>query len=480
MTMTETTILNHPKERAIFMAHRLGHRHDGNVSEIVSKRSSRNAKLAKIPLGIAGRAAVGFGRKLAGGDKREINAELNQKAAEQLFAVLGELKGGAMKFGQALSVMEAAVPEEFGEHYREALTKLQAAAPPMPAAAVHRQLDQQLGTGWRQRFREFDDSPTASASIGQVHKAVWSDGRVVAVKVQYPGADEALRADLKTLNRMAGMMSAVIPGADVKPILAEISERTEEELDYRIEAGYQRQFAKAFDGHPRFLVPKVVASAPKVIVTEWLDGGTPVSKIIQQGAEDPEGTVALRNGTAALMAEFHFSSPSIAGLLHADPHPGNFMVLPDGRLAVIDYGACAPLPNGFPKILGQLVALEVEDRYDELTALLHDNGWVIPGKTVSREEIQSYLRPFTDPIKTETFHFTRRWMQRVAGKATDISNSEMMKTARSLQLPAEHVMIFRVLGGSVGICAQLDAEVPFMKLMQDWVPGYAETLRTAS
>ncbi|MEC3916437.1 ABC1 kinase family protein [Nocardia sp. CDC160] len=450
------------------------------MSEIVSKRSSRNAKLAKIPLGIAGRAAVGFGRKLAGGDKREINAELNQKAAEQLFAVLGELKGGAMKFGQALSVMEAAVPEEFGEHYREALTKLQAAAPPMPAAAVHRQLDQQLGTGWRQRFREFDDAPTASASIGQVHKAVWSDGRVVAVKVQYPGADEALRADLKTLNRFAGMMGTLIPGADVKPILAEISERTEEELDYRIEAGYQRQFAKAFDGHPRFLVPKVVASAPKVIVTEWLDGGTPVSKIIQQGMEDPEGTRELRNRVAGLMGEFHFSSPSIAGLLHADPHPGNFMMLPDGRLAVIDYGACAPLPNGFPKILGQMVALEVEGRYDELTALLHDNGWVIPGKTLSIQEIQDYLRPFSDPIKTETFHFTRRWMQRVAGKATDISNAEMMKTARSLQLPAEHVMIFRVLGGSVGICAQLDAEVPFMKLMKDWVPGYAETLRAAS
>src|SRR6476661_6395862 len=106
----------------------------GYVSEIVRRRSSRNAKLAKIPLGIAGRAAVGFGKKLAGGDKSEIKAQLNQKAAEQLFTVLGELKGGAMKFGQALSVMEAAIPEEFGEHYREALTKLQAAAPPMPAA----------------------------------------------------------------------------------------------------------------------------------------------------------------------------------------------------------------------------------------------------------------------------------------------------------------------------------------------------------
>ncbi|MFI1915966.1 ABC1 kinase family protein [Nocardia sp. NPDC020380] len=462
------------------MAHRLGHRHDGNVSEIVSKRSSRNAKLAKIPLGIAGRAAVGFGRKLAGGDKQEINAELNQKAAEQLFAVLGELKGGAMKFGQALSVMEAAVPEEFGEHYREALTKLQAAAPPMPAAAVHRQLDQQLGTAWRQRFQEFDDTPTASASIGQVHKAVWADGRVVAVKVQYPGADEALRADLKTLNRMAGMIGALIPGADVKPVLAEISERTEEELDYRIEAGYQRQFAKAFDGHPRFVVPKVVASAPKVIVTEWLDSASSVAQIIQRGNEDPEGTRELRNRVAGLLGEFHFSSPSIAGLLHADPHPGNFMVLEDGRLAVIDYGACAPLPNGFPPILGQMVALEVDGRYDELTQLLHDNGWVIPGKTLTHQEIQDYLRPFTDPIKTETFHFTRKWMQRVAGKATDITNQDMMKTARAMQLPAEHVMIFRVLGGSVGICAQLDAEVPFMKLMKDWVPGYAETLRTAS
>lgn len=451
---------------------------DGDVSEIVSRRSSRNAKLAKIPLGIAGRAAVGFGRKLAGGDKKEINAELNQRAAEQLFAVLGELKGGAMKFGQALSVMEAAVPEEFGEHYREALTKLQAAAPPMPAAAVHKQLDQQLGTAWRQRFKHFDDEPTASASIGQVHKAEWSDGRIVAVKVQYPGADEALRADLKTLNRMAGMMGAIIPGADVKPILAEISERTEEELDYRIEATNQRQFAKAFEGHPRFLVPKVVASAPKVVVTEWLDNATPVSAIIKQGNDDPAGTLELRNRVAGLMGEFHFSSPAIAGLLHADPHPGNFMMLEDGRLAVIDYGACAPLPNGFPPILGQMVALAVEERFDELTDLMTTNGWVIPGKTVSHQEIRDYLRPFTDPIQTESFHFTRRWMQRVAGKATDITSAEM-KTARALQLPAEYVMIFRVLGGSVGICAQLDADVPFMKLVHDWVPGYLENRRAS-
>ncbi|RDI68837.1 putative unusual protein kinase regulating ubiquinone biosynthesis (AarF/ABC1/UbiB family) [Nocardia pseudobrasiliensis] len=441
------------------------------------RSSSRNAKLAKIPLGIAGRAAVGFGRKLVGGDKSEINAQLNQKAAEQLFSVLGELKGGAMKFGQALSVMEAAVPEQFGEHYREALTKLQAAAPPMPAATVHRVLDQQLGTGWRQRFREFDDAPAASASIGQVHRAIWSDGRVVAVKVQYPGADEALRADLKTLNRVSGLVAGILQTADVKPVLAELSERMEEELDYRIEAGNQRAFAKGYEGHPRFVVPRVVASAPKVIVTEWLDA-TPVSAIITQGNADPEGTRELRNRVAERMAEFHFSSPSTVGLLHGDPHPGNFMMLSDGRLAVIDYGACAPLPDGFPPILGQMVALAVEDWYEELTTLMYDNGFVIPGKILGHQEIADFLRPFSDPIRTETFHFTRKWMQRVAGKATDIGSPEM-KTSWSLQLPPEHAMVFRVLMGSIGICAQLDAEVPFMRLMHDWVPGYAE-YRSAS
>lgn len=441
------------------------------------RSSSRNAKLAKIPLGIAGRAAVGFGKRLAGGDKGEISAQLNQRAAEQLFTVLGELKGGAMKFGQALSVMEAAVPEEFGEHYRDALTKLQAAAPPMPAETVHRVLDQQLGTQWRQRFRSFEDAPSASASIGQVHKAEWSDGRTVAVKVQYPGADEALRADLKTLSRMTGLISSVIPGADVKPILAEITERTEEELDYRNEAANQRAFAKAFDGHPEIVVPKVVASAPKVIVTEWLEG-TPVSQIIKAGADDPEGTVTLRNRVALLMGRFHFSSPETVGLLHADPHPGNFMALADGRLAVIDFGACAPLPNGFPEILGRMLAMAVEEDYDGLTQLMYDNGWVIPGRTVTHREIADYLRPFADPIKTDSFHFTRRWMQRVAGKATDFTSAEM-KTARALQLPAEHVMIFRVLGGSVGILAQLDAEVPFMQLATTWLPGLRDE-RSAS
>ncbi|NLE82724.1 MAG: AarF/ABC1/UbiB kinase family protein [Rhodococcus sp.] len=436
------------------------------MSNIPRRSSARTAKLASIPLGIAGRAAVGFGRRIAGGDRKAIDSELNAKAAEQLFAVLGELKGGAMKLGQALSVMEAAIPAEFAEPYRESLNKLQAEAPPLPAKDVHRMLDRQLGTKWRERFSSFDDEPAASASIGQVHRAVWADGRPVAVKVQYPGADEALRADLKTLGRFAGLFGSVMPGVDVRPVIDEFTARTEEELDYRIEANNQRRFAKVFEGDPQFAIPHIVASAPKVVVSEWMTG-TPLKNIIASG------TPEQRNVAGALLAEFHFASPARVGLLHCDPHPGNFMLMDDGRLGVIDFGAAAPFPDGLPPILGTMVRLAVREEFDELTELLHDHGFVLPGRTVTDQEIADYLRPFTDPIHTESFHFTRAWLQRIAGVATDMSGQQF-RTARALNLPAEYLMIFRVLLGSVGICAQLDAYAPYMGILTWWMPGFAD------
>src|SRR3954462_2187610 len=239
---------------------------DGLVTDIKRGGAARNAKLAGLGAGMAGRAAAGFGQPMTGKSTGGANAELMDKAAQQLFTVLGELKGGAMKVGQALSVMEAAIPEQYGKPYREALTKLQREAPPLPADKVHRVLDQQLGTKWRERFASFDDKAVASASIGQVHKAVWSDGREVAVKIQYPGADEALRADLKTMKRMVSVLKQLSPGADVQGVFDELIERTEMELDYRLEAENQRAFAKGYRNDPHFVIPAIVASAPKVVV----------------------------------------------------------------------------------------------------------------------------------------------------------------------------------------------------------------------
>jgi predicted unusual protein kinase regulating ubiquinone biosynthesis (AarF/ABC1/UbiB family) len=167
------------------------------------KTAARTARLASIPLGAAGRAVGGWGKRLAGQNADQVSAELSAKTAEQLFAVLGTLKGGAMKFGQALSVFEAAIPNDMAEPYREALTKLQSAAPPMSGQTTRRVLAEQLGRRWTERFASFEDEPTAAASIGQVHRAVWHDGRTVAVKVQYPGADQALMSDLRQLQRFS-------------------------------------------------------------------------------------------------------------------------------------------------------------------------------------------------------------------------------------------------------------------------------------
>ena len=283
------------------------------MTDIPRRTAARTAKLASLPLGVAGRAAAGWGRRLAGGNSEEISAQLMARSAEQLFAVLGELKGGAMKFGQALSVFEAAVPDELAGPFRESLTKLQHAAPPMPTRDVHRMLAEQFGRRWSERFREFDDTPAAAASIGQVHRAVWHDGREVAVKVQYPGAEEALRSDLRQLARMSWLLQPLVPGQDVKPLVAELRERMEEELDYRDEAAYQRAFAEVFDGDPLIAVPHVVASAPRAMVSEWVTGRK-LSDVIAAGTREE------RDHAGALLAEFHYAAPAPVSYTHLRAH----------------------------------------------------------------------------------------------------------------------------------------------------------------
>src|SRR6478752_7383105 len=162
------------------------------MNDLPRRAVGRTVRLASLPVGFAGRSALAFGKRVGGRPAEAVAAEVQARTAEQLFTVLGQLKGGAMKFGQALSVFEAALPEDIAGPYRAALTRLQEAAPPLPVASVHKVLAEQLGPRWKQRFRELDDRPAAAASIGQVHRGVWRDGRPVAVKVQYPGAGAAL------------------------------------------------------------------------------------------------------------------------------------------------------------------------------------------------------------------------------------------------------------------------------------------------
>jgi predicted unusual protein kinase regulating ubiquinone biosynthesis (AarF/ABC1/UbiB family) len=433
------------------------------VSDIPRRTAARTAKLASLPLGVAGRAAAGWGRRLAGGNSDEISAQMMARSAEQLFAVLGELKGGAMKFGQALSVFEAAVPDELAGPFRESLTKLQHAAPPMPTRDVHRMLAEQFGRRWPERFREFDDAPAAAASIGQVHRAVWQDGREVAVKVQYPGAEEALRSDLRQLARMSRLLQPLVPGQDVKPLVAELRERMEEELDYRDEAANQRAFAEVFDGDPLIAVPRVVASAPRAMVSEWISGRK-LSEVIAAGTADE------RHQAGGLLAEFHYCAPARAGLLHADPHPGNFQLLPDGRLLVLDYGAVARVPEGLPRPLSVMTRLALEDRPDDLIAHLRNEGFLLPGTTVSGADLVAYLAPFAEPLRTKSFHFTRRWLQSQAERVGDLRSSGF-DVGRRLNLPPQYLLVHRVSMGTLAVLCQLDARVALRDIVSRWNPA---------
>jgi predicted unusual protein kinase regulating ubiquinone biosynthesis (AarF/ABC1/UbiB family) len=436
-----------------------------SVSDIPQRRMARTAKLASLPLGVAGRATLGFGKRMTGKSAEDVAADLQARTAEQLFTVLGELKGGAMKLGQALSVFEAALPEESAAPYREALTKLQEAAPPMPVETMRKVLDEQFGRSWPDRFQSFDETPAAAASIGQVHRAVWGDGREVAVKLQYPGAGAALMADLTQLSRLAWMFARLSPGLEVKPLLAELKERVLEELDYTLEAESHREFAEAFAGDPDIAVPRVVASAPKAIVSEWMEG-TPLSRIIASG------TQAERDAAGSHLALLHYCAPARVGLLHADPHPGNFRMLPDGRLGVVDFGAVARLPGGSPEPLGRLIRLALDGDSDAVVALMREQGFLRSGTEVSAPAVMDYLGPILDPLRSPTFSFSRPWMREQANRLSDPRREEA-RVGRQFNLPPAYLLIHRVTLGSIGVLCQLGATAPYRKLAEQWQPGFA-------
>ncbi|MFE2300578.1 ABC1 kinase family protein [Streptomyces sp. NPDC059445] len=438
------------------------------MSDLPRKAVTRTAKLAALPIGFAGRATWGLGKRIGGKSAEIVGRELQQRTAEQLFKVLGELKGGAMKFGQALSVFESALPEEIAGPYRAALTKLQDAAPPMPTRTVHSVLEERLGADWADLFVEFEDKPSAAASIGQVHRAVWHDGRDVAVKVQYPGAGEALLSDLTQLSRFARLLGPLIPGMDIKPLIAELRDRVSEELDYGLEAQAQAVHAAEFADDPDVLVPAVVHQCEQVLVTEWIDG-VPLSEVIN------DGTPEQRDRAGQLLARFLFSGPARTGLLHADPHPGNFRLLPDGengwRLGVLDFGTVDRLPGGLPQPIGDSLRMTLDGDAESVYELLCEEGFVKESIDLEPDAVLDYLLPIIEPAEADEFTFTRSWMRNQAARIAD-PRSPAHQLGRQLNLPPSYLLIHRVTLSTIGVLCQLGATVRLRDELEEWLPGF--------
>ncbi|MFB8759418.1 ABC1 kinase family protein [Streptomyces nigra] len=442
------------------------------MSDLPRKAVTRTAKLAALPLGFAGRATWGLGKRIVGESAEIVGRELQQRTAEQLFKVLGELKGGAMKFGQALSVFESALPEEVAGPYRAALTKLQEAAPPMPTRTVHAVLTERLGEDWHDLFLEFEDKPAAAASIGQVHRGVWHDGREVAVKVQYPGAGEALLSDLNQLSRFARLLGPLIPGMDIKPLIAELKDRVSEELDYGLEAQAQQAHAEEFADDPDVVVPEVVHQSDEVLITEWIDG-VPLSEVISDGTEEQ------RDRAGQLLARFLFSGPARTGLLHADPHPGNFRLLPGGpegeddwRLGVLDFGTVDRLPGGLPTPIGESLRMTLDGDANAVYEMLCAEGFVKETIDLEPDAVMDYLLPIIEPAQVEEFTFTRGWMRSQAARVAD-PRSPAYQLGKRLNLPPAYLLIHRVTLSTIGVLCQLGATVRLRQELEEWLPGFA-------
>ena len=416
----------------------------------------RFAQIASVPLLAGFRAAAGALAGTMNGD-RDVRRDDNQlRNAETLFTVLGTLRGGAAKLGQALSVFEPAVPQQLIGPYREALTKLQEQLPPVPFASLSSSL-QGLPDGLR-----IDPEPVASASLGQVHRGVWSDGRPVAVKIQYPGISKMVRADALQLRFLGPVLEAVFPGSKAMNVVDEHVRYLQRELDYEAEARNQRRFARAWARSVEIHIPDVLWVSPTVLVTEWSDD-IPLREVI--AAVPGSLNDQLRDRAGELMLKFTLTNPERLGLVHGDPHPGNFRVAADGsRLVVLDFGSVGE-EDGFTELFA-LAALALHSKDAAAIAQAHERwtrkGWL--DHSVDVDMFVNLLATDSEPLRLAKFRFSRNWMNSQASRWWNPNAG--MEAATQVRMPAAALLEHRALTGILALLCQLEAEVSLRKMLK--------------
>lgn len=432
---------------------------------------SRTLSLLSIPAGAGLFAVQGLARRAVGTDAETVRRDVRTRTVERTRRVLGQAKGGALKAGQFVTAVEALLPADPDLTWQQALAALQSDNPGMPWTEVEPVLVAELGADWSEPFLEFDRHPAAAASIGQVHRARWRDGtasgRDVAVKIQYPGVREAVLADLRLLAGFGQVAALAARGLAMRAIVAELRARLLEELDYTQEALHQRAFHDAYtrgEAAADAVVPGVVLATTRVLVQDWLDG-TPLAAVATSGSP------AERDRAGLLYQRFLLSGPQRCGRLHTDPHPGNFRLMDDGRLGVLDFGSCLALPAGLPASFGRLIrSLHAGDDADVLTAL-RENGLLRPGVDLEVDKLRDYLAPFSEPSRHEEFHYSGDWLRGEFSRAGDPRNPEFA-VGLKLSIPPEQLFTFRVWLGIVGVLCQLEATVPVGPELRRWLPGF--------
>jgi predicted unusual protein kinase regulating ubiquinone biosynthesis (AarF/ABC1/UbiB family) len=438
--------------------------------KIPSSRTRRTATVATLA---ASEAVKQFGTRAANLARDEEAAEnamsrRQLETAKQIVSVLGTMKGAAMKLGQVMSFLDVGlVPEEHRDEFQQELAKLRDAAPTVSFKQMRRVIEDDLEDPIDEVFESFEEEPIAAASIGQVYRArLRDDGREVAVKVQYPGVAAAVRADMQNLDMIMRLLKRMTPGLDVKAITEEIRERIVEELDYELEAQNQRSLARIFAGHPFIVVPQVISSLSRerVLVSEFVHGvGFEELKRREQDERDRVGEIVFRFFLGCLYRHRQFSG---------DPHPGNFLLLDDGRIAFLDFGLFKRLEHGPVELEIACQRAVAEGDARTLHELLAKSGFLPEPERVDPEHLLAFV---TDAIwwyttADEVVQLTPEIATQVLIESSD-PRSSYFREMRHQHMRPEHLFGRRMEMLTLAVLAQLRARANWHRIAREWMYG---------
>ena len=441
----------------------------GENEKIPTSRVRRTASVATLA---AGEAAKQLGTRAANMTRGEQASEdamarRQLETAKQIVSALGTMKGAAMKLGQVMSFLDMGlVAEEHREEFQRELAKLRDAAPTVAFKQMRRVIEEDLGERIPDVFATFEEEPIAAASIGQVYRATLMDGREVAVKVQYPGVASAVRADMQNLGMIMRLLKRMTPGLDVKAITEEVRERIIEELDYELEAENQRSLGRIYDGHPFIVVPKVIGelSHERVLVSEFVEGvGFEELKTRSQAERDRIGEIVFRFFLGCLYRHRQFSG---------DPHPGNFLLLNDGRVAFLDFGL-------FKRMEREPVELELsaqravaEGDAVKLHKVLAEAGFLPEPDRVAPEHLLAFIESAIWWYTTadEPVKLTPEIATKVMIEGSD-PRSPFFREMRHQDMRPEHLFGRRMEMLTLAVLSQLGARVNWHRIAREWMYG---------